>query len=133
MSNINHVLITGNLTRDPVLKSLPTGLPILDISLASGTYATPDDPLYIDVTLYGPRAPHLNNFLRKGSKVAIAGALHRDTWKSDDGQKHSKHRIIAGEIDLMSKNTDKVTKMLDDVMAEEYATLEQKYGQKEGQ
>lgn len=104
--SINHVSITGNLTRDPELRSTASGTAVLSFGIAvndsrkdaSGKWE--DVPNFFECVTFGNRAIALGDILTKGMKVAIAGKLHYSSWEKD-GQKHSKVDIIAQEIELM--------------------------------
>ena len=104
--SINHVSITGNLTREPELRSTAGGTDVLSFGIAvndrrknaSGQWE--DVPNFFECVTFGNRATALSDILTKGMKVAIAGKLHYSSWEKD-GQKHSKVDIIANEIELM--------------------------------
>lgn len=104
--SINHVLIVGNLTRDPELRSTQSGTAVLSFGIAvndsrknaSGQWE--DVPNFFECSTFGNRATALSDILTKGMKVAITGKLHYSSWEKD-GQKHSKVDIIAREIELM--------------------------------
>ena len=106
--SINRVLISGNLTRDPELRSTASGMPVLGLGIAvndrrknpvSGEWE--DYPNFIDCTMFGSRAESVARFLTKGSKVAIEGKLRWSQWERD-GQKRSKIEVIVDEIEFMS-------------------------------
>lgn len=104
--SINHVSITGNLTREPELRSTAGGTDVLSFGIAvndrrknaSGQWE--DVPNFFECVTFGNRATALSDILTKGMKVAIAGKLHYSSWEKD-GQKHSKVDIIANEIEPM--------------------------------
>lgn len=104
--SINQVSITGNLTRDPELRSTTGGTAVLSFGIAvndrrknaSGQWD--EVPNFFECVTFGNRATALSDILTKGMKVAIAGKLHYSSWEKD-GQKHSKVDIIANEIELM--------------------------------
>lgn len=104
--SINHVAITGNLTRDPELRGTAGGTAVMSFGIAvndrrknaSGQWE--DVPNFFECVTFGNRATALSDILTKGMKVAIAGKLHYSSWEKD-GQKHSKVDIIAQEIELM--------------------------------
>ena len=104
--SINHVSITGNLTREPELRSTAGGTAVLSFGIAvndrrknaSGQWE--DVPNFFECVTFGNRATALSDILTKGMKVAITGKLHYSSWEKD-GQKHSKVDIIAQEIELM--------------------------------
>ena len=107
--SINRVVISGNLTRDPELKALPSGTSVLALGVAVNdrrknqeTGQWEDVPNFFDVTIFGARADALSRFLSKGSKVAIEGRLRWHQWENPQGEKRSKVDIIADEIEFLS-------------------------------
>lgn len=111
MSNINQVIITGNLTRDPELRQTAGNFSVLSFTVAVNDRRKngsewEDVPGFYDVTVFGNRADALARFLRKGAKVAILGKLRYSNWEHD-GQKRSKVDIIANEVEVMSSAKSK--------------------------
>lgn len=104
--SINQVLITGNLTRQPEIRSTASGTAVLSFGIAvndrrknaSGNWE--DVPNFFECVTFGNRATALGDILTKGMKVAVSGKLHYSSWEKD-GQKHSKVDIIANEVELM--------------------------------
>lgn len=108
--SINRVIISGNLTRDPELRSTAGGLPVLGFGVAVNdrrknqqTGEWEDYPNFIDCTMFGTRAESLSRFLSKGAKVSIEGKLRWSQWERD-GQKRSKIEVIVDELEFMSRN-----------------------------
>jgi single-strand DNA-binding protein len=106
--SINRVLISGNLTRDPELRSTASGMPVLGLGVAvndrrknPSTGEWEDYPNFIDCTMFGTRAESVSRFLNKGSKVAIEGKLRWSQWERD-GQKRSKIEVIIDEIEFLT-------------------------------
>ena len=107
--SINRVIISGNLTRDPELRSTASGLPVLGFGVAVNdrrknqqTGEWEDYPNFVDCTMFGTRAESIQQFLHKGSKVAIEGKLRWSQWERD-GQKRSKIEVIIDELEFMSQ------------------------------
>jgi single-strand DNA-binding protein len=110
--SINRVAISGNLTRDPELRSTASGLPVLGFGVAVNdrrknqqTGEWEDYPNFVDCTMFGTRAEAVSRFLSKGSKVAIEGKLRWSQWERD-GQKRSKIEVIVDELEFMSIRKD---------------------------
>jgi single-strand DNA-binding protein len=106
--SINRVILTGNLTRDPELRSTPGGMSVLKLRMAvndrrksaqSGEWE--DVPNYVDVTMFGTRAESLARYLSKGSKIAVEGQLRWSEWESQ-GEKRSKLEVVADDVEFMS-------------------------------
>ena len=110
--NINRVVVSGNLTRDPELRVTPGGTQVLGFGVAVNdrrrnqqTGEWEDYPNFIDCTMFGNRAEALSRILRKGMKVAIEGKLRYSSWEDKNGGgRRSKVEIIPDEVVLMSQN-----------------------------
>lgn len=107
--SINRVVISGNISRDPELRSTQGGMEILALGVAVNdrrknqqTGEWEDCPNFVDCVMFGNRAKSVSRFLSKGSKVAIEGKLRWSQWERD-GQKRSKIEVIVDEIELMSR------------------------------
>ena len=106
---INRVFISGNLTRDPELRSTAGGMAVLGFGVAVNdrrknqqTGEWEDYPNYIDCAVFGARAESLSRMLAKGSKVAVEGHLRYSSWERD-GQRRRKLEVVAEEIELMQR------------------------------
>lgn len=108
--SINHVNLSGNLTRDGELRHTEGGMPVLALGMAfnerrrvKGTDDEWEDvPNFVDCTLFGNRAEALAPYLVKGAKVAIDGHLRWGQWETEDGSKRSKIEVIIDELEFMS-------------------------------
>lgn len=108
--SINRVIISGNLTRDPELRSTQSGMDVMSFGVAVNdrrrnpqTNEWEDYPNFVDCTMFGNRARSLHQYLSKGTKVAIEGKLRWSQWERD-GQKRSKIEVIVDEIEFFSRN-----------------------------
>ena len=106
--SINRVVISGNLTRDPELRQTQSGMAVRGLGVAVNdrrrnpqTNEWEDYPNFIDCTMFGARATAIQQYLHKGSKVAIEGKLRYSQWERD-GQRRSKVEVIIDEIEFMS-------------------------------
>lgn len=107
--SINRVIVSGNLTREPEVRTTASGNPVMGFGIAvndrrknSQTGEWEDYPNFIDCTMFGARAQSVSRFLSKGSKVAIEGKLRWSQWETNEGQKRSKIEIIVDEIEFLS-------------------------------
>jgi single-strand DNA-binding protein len=112
-SNINRVIITGNLTADPDLRSLPSGTSICKLRVACNTRRKDnstgewvDKPNYFDVTVWGAQGENCARYLSKGRPVAIDGRLEWREWESPEGQKRQGVDIIADTVQFLSSPRD---------------------------
>lgn len=113
MANINRVTITGNLTRDPELKSTGGGMSICKLGVAvnhrrkdnqSGEWI--EEPNYFDVTVFGSQGDNCATYLSKGRPVAVDGRLAWSSWDAQDGTKRSKVEIIANVVQFLGSRGD---------------------------
>jgi single-strand DNA-binding protein len=107
-TNINRVVLTGNLTRDPELRSLPSGTAVCSLRVASNTRrkngATgewEDKPNYFDITVFGAQGENAARFLSKGRPVAVDGRLEWREWTAQDGTKRQSVEIVADSVQFL--------------------------------
>ena len=112
-TNINRVVLTGNLTRDPELRSLPSGMSVCSLRVAcntrrknNGSGEWEDKPNYFDVTVWGAQGENCARFLTKGRPVAIDGRLEWREWDTQDGQKRQAIDIIADTVQFLGGRDD---------------------------
>ena len=108
-SNVNVVVVTGNLTRDPELRSTGGGTSVCKLRVAvnsrrkdgqSGQWV--DKPNYFDVTVWGAQGENCANYLSKGRPVAIEGRLDWREWEAKDGGgKRQSVEIIANSVQFL--------------------------------
>jgi single-strand DNA-binding protein len=112
-SNINRVIITGNLTKDPDLGALPSGTPVCTLRVAcngrrknndSGQWE--DIPNYFDVTVWGQQGENCAQYLKKGRAVAVDGRLRWREWTTQDGHKRQAVDIIADTVQFLGGRDD---------------------------
>ena len=108
MSSLNRVLIIGNLTRDPELKTVGSGANVCDLGVAMNRSWTDnqgqkhDEATFVDVTLWGKNAENAARYLSKGRSVYVEGRLQLDAWKDkESGQDRSKLRIVGERIQFL--------------------------------
>lgn len=106
---MNHITLSGNLTRDAELRHTPSGRAVLSFGLAFNERRRKPDsdeweeiPNFVDCTLFGNRAEALAEYLVKGTKVALEGRLRWSHWETEDGSKRSKHEVIVDELEFMA-------------------------------
>ena len=114
MANINRVIITGNLTRDPDLRALPSGTPVCELGVAvnhrrkdnsSGQWI--EEPNYFNVVVFGAQGENCANYLFKGRPVAVDGRLRWSSWEDKNGGgKRSKVEIVADTVQFLGSRDD---------------------------
>ena len=107
-TNINVVVVTGNLTRDPELKSTSGGTAVCKLRVAVNSRRRDqggewvDKPNFFDVTVFGAQGENCANYLSKGRPVAVEGRLEWSEWDASDGSgKRSKVEIIANSVQFL--------------------------------
>ena len=106
-------MITGNLTKDPELRSTPGGTSVCKLRVAvnsrrkdgqSGEWV--DKPNYFDVTVWGAQGENCANYLSKGRPVAVEGRLDWREWDAQDGSKRQAVEIIANSVQFLGSRSD---------------------------
>jgi len=107
-TNINRVVLTGNLTRDPELRSTPSGTPVCGLRVACNTRRKDasgnwvDKPNFFDVTVWGAQGENCANYLSKGRPIALDGRLEWREWEAKDGSgKRQSIDIIADSVQFL--------------------------------
>ena len=106
-TNINRVILTGNLTRDPELRSTGSGLSVCSLRIASNTRRKgadgnwEDKPNYFDVTVFGAQGDNCARFLSKGRPVAVDGRLEWREWQDQQGNKRQSVEIVADAVQFL--------------------------------
>jgi single-strand DNA-binding protein len=103
---VNVVVVTGNLTRDPELRSLPSGTAVCKLRVAVNSRRKSGDewvdkPNYFDVTVFGAQGENCATYLKKGRPVAVEGRLDWREWETQDGQKRQSIEIIANSVQFL--------------------------------
>jgi single-strand DNA-binding protein len=108
MTSFNKVILMGNLTRDPEVRFTPSGTPVANFRIAvnhrykQGAEAK-DDVCYIDVVVFGKQAESCGQYLNKGNGVIVDGRLQERRWETEEGQKRSKHEVVAQQVRFLPK------------------------------
>lgn len=104
--SINQVILMGNLTRDPELRTTPGGQSVCSFSLAVNRSwqgqdgQTQEAVDYFDVTAWGKLGELVNQYMAKGRKCLVQGRLSQRSWEKD-GQKHSKVEVVASDVTFL--------------------------------
>ena len=101
---MNTVQLIGRLTRDPELRFTPTGTKVCTIRLAVPRRKRAGEeqpPVFVDVVTWGNQAEAVADHMVQGRRVAVVGRLEYREWTDDEGGKHSKHEVVANEVDFL--------------------------------
>jgi single-strand DNA-binding protein len=105
--SINRVVLVGRLTRDPELRSLPSGTSACSLRIACNSSKRDaageliERPNYFDVTAYGPAGESVSHYMRRGSRVAVDGRLEWREWETDDQRKRQAVSIVADTVQFL--------------------------------
>ena len=101
---LNKALIIGNLTRDPELKSLPSGIHVASFGVATNRVwkdkngAKQESTDFHNVVVFGRQAETTAQYLKKGSSVLVEGRMQTRSWDGQDGQKKYRTEIVADRV-----------------------------------
>jgi single-strand DNA-binding protein len=111
-TNINRVVLTGNLTRDPELRNLPSGTAVCSLRLACNTRRKDqsgqwvDKPNYFDVTVWGAQGENVAQYCSKGRAIAVDGRLEWREYTDNQGNKRQAVDIIADSVQFLGGRDD---------------------------
>lgn len=107
---LNKAIIIGNLTRDPELRSLPSGVKVCSFSVATNrvwkdkTGAKQEDVQYHNVVVFGTQADNVAQYLRKGSSLLAEGRMQTRNWIDKDGKKQYRTEVVADRVQFGPKS-----------------------------
>jgi len=106
MANLNKVMLIGRLTRDPEARYTPSGTAVTEFGFAVNRYYTVngerrEDTCFLEITAWGRLGELSRNYLRKGRQAYIEGHLTYSEWQTQEGQKRSKIRVVADNIQFL--------------------------------
>lgn len=91
---INKVILQGNLTYDPELRTIPSGKSVCEINVAHNEKrGDKNDAVFMSVVFWEKTAEFVSQYFQKGSQILIEGRLIRETWEKD-GKNHEKTKIM---------------------------------------
>ncbi|MDB5194203.1 MAG: single-strand binding protein single-strand DNA-binding protein [Parcubacteria group bacterium] len=101
---LNRAIVIGNLTRDPELKSLPSGIQVCTFSVATNRVwkdkagVRQESADYHNIVVFGRQAETAAQYLRKGSGVLVEGRMQTRSWDGPDGKKNYRTEIVADRV-----------------------------------
>src|SRR3989344_4923197 len=103
--NLNKIFLIGNLTRDPELRSLPSGVNVASFGLATNRFYTKDgqkqqDTQFHNIVAFGRLAEISKQYLNKGSLLMVEGRIQNRSWQGQDGQKKYRTEVVAESMQL---------------------------------
>jgi len=112
MANFNKVILVGNLTRDPQMRYTPSGTAVCDFGVAvnrqwkSHDGENKEDVCFIDVSAWGRTGEVIAEYKKKGDQILIEGRLQMQTWQGQDGQKRTKHVVVAEAVQFLGQRRE---------------------------
>lgn len=105
LSNLNSIILEGNLARDPMLKNTANGHTVCTFAVASNRYYKTNDQnerevSFFDVETWSRLAQTCGEILKKGRGVRIVGRLKQDRWEDTNGKAMSKIKIVAEHVEF---------------------------------
>ena len=109
--SFNQVTLMGNLTRDPELRTIPSGQSVCSFSLAlnrsyknaEGEWQEATD--FVDVVAWAGLGERVAQYVTKGRPVLVSGRLQSRSWEQD-GQKRSKLEVVAQDVTFLGSRGD---------------------------
>ena len=112
MANFNKVFLMGNLTRDPEVRTTPSGLKIAKFGMAvNRRYRTRDEETkeettFVDMDAFGNQAEIIERYCQKGSPLFVEGRLRLDQWETKTGDKRSKLSVVVENFQFLGRGQD---------------------------
>ena len=107
--NLNRVFVIGNLTRDPELKSLPSGSSVCNFSIATNRTWTDKASSekktaveYHNIVIFGKMADTVAQYMKRGSQLLVEGRLQTRSWEKD-GKKNYRTEVVAESVQFGAK------------------------------
>ena len=111
--SFNKTILMGNLTRDPEIRSLPSGQTVTNFGLAvSETWTDKtsgekrEEVCFVDVDAWGRQGEVVLEYFSKGKPILVEGKLKFRTWEADDGSKRSKHSVPLDRFSFVGSKND---------------------------
>lgn len=135
--NLNKVFLIGNLTRDPELRTMPNGNPVVNFGIATNRVWKDKSGVqqkqaeFHNIVMFGRLAEIAKQYLQKGASVMVEGRLQTRTWEGQDGQKRNRTEIIAEAMQMGprpqgggSRTPDTASSKQEEPSPEQLATVE---------
>jgi single-strand DNA-binding protein len=106
---LNKAIVIGNLTRDPEMRSLPSGVPVVSFAVAtSRTWkdkngTKQEDTQYHNVVFFGAPASTIAQYMKKGSNIMVEGRMQTRSWDDKDGSKKYRTEIVGDNFQFGPK------------------------------
>lgn len=108
---LNQATVAGNLTRDPEMKALPSGMNVTNFSVATNrVYKDKDGNKqesvdYHNIVFFGKQAETINQYFKKGMPIYVEGRMQTRSWEKD-GQKQYRTEVIGNSFQFVGRKSD---------------------------
>jgi len=112
MPSFNRVILAGHLTREPVLKYLPSNTAVCEFGIANNRKwrdkdgNSKEEVCFVDCQAFGRTAETINQYLRKGKPILVEGRLQYREWTNNEGQKRSKLSVFVESFTFIGGKDD---------------------------
>ena len=109
---MNKIILIGNLTRDPALRTTPNGVSVCDFTIAvnrrkfSQQAQDGADADFFRITVWRQQGENCAKYLAKGRKVFVSGPLSARTYQANDGTTRVSLEVTADEVEFLSSRND---------------------------
>lgn len=112
MPSYNKVILMGNLTRDPELKTISSGTSLCAFGLAvttkyKGRDGMKEDKCFVDCTCFGKGGETIAQYVKKGMPLFVEGRLRLEQWEAQDGAKRSRHSIMVESFQFLGQPSER--------------------------
>ena len=118
---MNHIIIIGNLTRDPELRTTPSGASVCNFTVAVNRRQKnsqgQDEADFFNVSVWRELGVNCSKYLAKGRKVAVTGSVSVRTYQRNDGGYGANMEVQASNVEFLSPKGEVMTEMLTETMS----------------
>ena len=106
----SKVIIVGNITRDPELRSTPSGTQVCGFSVAvnrnyrDGSGEQKENVSFFDCSAWGKSGEIIAQYAKKGSGILVSGRLEQRSWEDKEGHKRSRVEIVVEDFNFIGGN-----------------------------
>ena len=106
---LNKAIIIGNLTREPEMRALPSGIQVCSFSVATNRVwkdkegNKKEQADFHNIVVFGRQAETAGQYLKKGQSVLVEGRIHTRSWDDKDGTKKYRTEIVADRVQFGPK------------------------------
>lgn len=100
---LNKILLIGNVTKDPEIKTIPSGDKVTNFSLAvNEKYKGEEKTEFFNLVAWRKTAEVIGQYVRKGSKLYVEGRITTRKWEKD-GQTHTRTEVLVNQVQFLNK------------------------------